>query len=121
MSGYTDLRVWHRAMDLATLVYALAPSMPKRAVRNDQPDAASGCLRAGQYRGRLSAGHQKGFARFIAIARGSLAETQTYLLLAVRVGHLTESEVAPSLALADELSRMLTRLKRRLDAAPLQS
>ena len=64
-------------------------------------------------------GSRKDYARFIGIARGSLAETQTFLLLAVRVGHLTQDEVNPSLAAADELSRMLTRLKRRLDGPPV--
>ena len=122
MTGYTDLRVWHRAMDLATLVYALAPSMPK----TEQFGMTSQMLRAvASVPANIAEGYQRGtrkdYARFIAISRGSLAETQTFLLLAVRIGHLAESEVAPSLALADELSRMLTRLKRQLDAAPLRS
>ena len=122
MSGYTDLRVWHRAMDLAALVYALSPAMPK----NEQFGMTSQMLRAvASVPANIAEGYQRGtrkdYARFIAIARGSLAETQTFLLLAIRVGHLPEIEVAPSLALADELSRMLTRLKRQLDAAPLQS
>lgn len=122
MSGYTELRVWHRAMDLAALVYALSPSMPK----NEQFGMTSQMLRAvASVPANIAEGYQRGsrkdYARFVAIARGSLAETQTFLLLAIRVGHLPETEVAPCLALADELSRMLTRLKRQLDAAPLQN
>ena len=87
MSGYTELRVWHRAMDLAAMVHALSPSMPK----NEQFGMTSQMLRA------------------------------VASVPAIRVGHLPEAGVAPSLALADELSRMLTRLKRQLDAAPIQS
>ncbi len=72
----------------------------------------------------IAEGYQRGtrrdYARFISIARGSLAETETFLHLAVRVGHLAKESVEPGLALADELSRMLTTLKRRLDAPPLQ-
>ena len=122
MSGYTQLQVWHRAMDLAALVYALAPSMPK----TERFGMTSQMLRAvasvpANIAGGYQLGTRKDYARFVAIARGSLAETQTFLLLAVRVGHLRESDVAPSLASADELSRMLTRLKRQLDAAPLQN
>lgn len=55
------------------------------------------------------------------IARGSLAETETFLLLAVRVGHLDHEAVTESLAIADEVSRMLTQLKHRLDGPPLQT
>jgi hypothetical protein len=29
MSGYKELQVWHRAMDLAALVYDVARGMPK--------------------------------------------------------------------------------------------
>lgn len=119
MAGYTDLQVWHRAMDLAALVYGLVGQMPKseqfgmtsqmtRAVVSVPANIAEGYQR----------GSRKDYARFIGIARGSLAETQTFLLLAERVGHLTQADIFPSLSAADELSRMLTRLKRRLDDPP---
>ena len=109
MSGYNELPVWHRAMDLAALVYDVARGMPKSeqfgmiskvtlAVASVQANIAEGYQR----------GTRKDYARFIGIARGSLAETQTFLLLAVRVGHQSQDQVNPSLAAADELSRMLT-------------
>lgn len=60
-------------------------------------------------------GSRKDHARFISMARGSLAETETFLRLATRVGYLAVDQSDPCLALADELSRMLTRLKQRLD------
>ncbi len=119
MAGYTDLQVWHRAMDLAALVYGLVGQMPKsgqfgmtsqmtRAVASVPANIAEGYQR----------GTRKDYARFIGIARGSLAETQTFLLLAARVGHLSQENISPSLSAADELSRMLTQLKRRLDDPP---
>ncbi|WP_420479943.1 four helix bundle protein [Brevundimonas sp. FT23028] len=122
MSGYTSLNVWHRAMDLAAGVYDVARLLPKteqlgmtsqlqRAVASVPANIAEGYQR----------GSRKDYARFIAIARGSLAETETFLLLAVRVGHLEQSAITSSLSLADEVSRMLTQLKRRLDAPPGRS
>lgn len=121
MSGYTELTAWHRAMDLAALVYEAARSMPK----TEQFGMTSQMLRAvASVPANIAEGYQRGsrkdYARFIAIARGSLAETETFLLLAVRVGHLDHAVVASSLSAADELSRMLTQLKRRLDAPPLE-
>lgn len=119
MTGYTDLRAWHRAMDLAALVYGLAGQMPK----SEQFGMTSQMTRAvASVPANIAEDYQRGtrkdYARFIGIARGSLAETQTCLLLAERVGHLTREAVAPSLTAADELSRMLTQLKRRLDEPP---
>lgn len=107
-------------MDLAVLVYALSHSMPgnerfgmtsqmQRAVASVPANIAEGYQRSSR----------KDYARFISIARGSLAETETFLRLAARVGHLTGESIGPCLELADELSRMLTTLKRRLDGPPL--
>ena len=120
MGGYTELQVWHRAMDLAAIVYDVVRGMPK----SEQFGMISQMTRAAaSVPANIAEGYQRGsrkdYARFIGIARGSLAETQTFLLLAVRVGHLSQDEVKPSLAAADELSRMLTRLKRRLDDPPV--
>ena len=120
MGGYTELQVWHRAMDLAALVYDVVRGMPK----SEQFGMISQMTRAAaSVPANIAEGYQRGsrkdYARFIGIARGSLAETQTFLLLAVRVGHLSQDEVNPSLVAADELSRMLTRLKRRLDDPPV--
>ena len=120
MRGYVDLQVWAKAMDLAAMVYALGPSMPK----TEQYGMTSQMQRAAaSVPANIAEGYQRGtrkdYARFVSIARGSLAETETFLLLAARVGHLPSDVIQPSLVLADELSRMLTRLKQRLDASPL--
>ena len=107
-------------MDLAALVYKAARGMPK----SEQFGMISQGPRAdASVPANIAEGYQRGtrkdYARFIGIARGSLAETKTFLLLSVRVGHLSQEAVDPSLAAADELSRMLTRLKRRLDGPPV--
>ena len=119
MRGYEDLVVWQKAMDLAVMIYALGPLMPKselygmtnqmqRAVSSVPANIAEGYQR----------GTRKDYARFIAIARGSLAETETFLALAMRVEHLPQSAAGPCLEKAREVGRMLTRLKQRLDVSP---
>jgi four helix bundle protein len=116
--GYADLKVWSKAMDLAVMVYELGRLMP----REERYGMTSQLLRAAaSVPANLAEGYQrstrKDFANFVSIARGSLAETETFLLLATRARLLTEDAAAPALAQADELSRMLTRLRQRL-AAP---
>jgi four helix bundle protein len=106
-------------MDLAACVYEVS----RRLSKHEQFGMASQMQRAiASVPANIAEGYQRGsrkdYARFIAIARGSLAETETFLLLAVRVGHLDQTTIASSLALADEVSRMLTQLKRRLDTTP---
>ena len=98
MKGYVDLKVWAKAMDLAAMVYALSLSMP----RTEQFGMTSQMQRAAaSIPANIAEGYQRGtrkdYARFISIARGSLAETETFLLLAVRVGHLGIDRVRPCL------------------------
>ena len=59
-------------------------------------------------------GTSKDFAQFLAIARGSLNETETYLLLAVRLGYLTTDKIEPVLALLTEVSKMLGSLRAKV-------
>ncbi|MBU2398510.1 MAG: four helix bundle protein [Alphaproteobacteria bacterium] len=117
--GYVDLQVWGKAMDLAALVYGLGPFMPKSEMygMTSQMQRAAASVPANIAEG-YQRGSRKDYARFVSIARGSLAETETFLLLAARVGHLSPEAIQPPLAMADELSRMLTRLKQKLDGPP---
>ena len=54
------------------------------------------------------------YLNFLGIASGSLAETETFLLLAVRLRMVREEQVKPLLAQASEVGRMLNGLKRSL-------
>ena len=59
--------------------------------------------------------HGKGeFLHFLGIASGSLAETETFLILAQRLRMAQASEVSPLLDQASEIGRMLNGLKRSL-------
>jgi four helix bundle protein len=59
---------------------------------------------------------QREFARFLSIARGSLAELQTQLLLAERVGYSTGPALPAALADAEELGKMLRGMQRTLES-----
>ena len=122
MKGYEDLAVWQKAMDLAAMVYALAPLMPKHELygMTNQMQRAASSVPANIAEG-YQRGTRKDYARFIAIARGSLAETETFLMLAIRIKHLPGSAAGPCLETAREVGRMLTSLKQKLDASPASS
>ncbi|MGE5501990.1 MAG: four helix bundle protein [Ignavibacteriales bacterium] len=113
--SYRDLTVWQRAMELTEEAYRVARLLPKteeyrltsqlvRAAVSVPANIAEGHARAGR----------KEFLNFLSIAGGSLAETETLLLLAARVGYVSAAKTANALARAEEVGRMLTSLKRRL-------
>jgi four helix bundle protein len=118
--SYRDLSVWQKAMRLATEAYRLTKVLP----RSEQYRLTSQLLRAAaSVPANIAEGHARGtrkdYAHFISIARGSLAETETLLLLLIEVELVTNERVQPVLALCDEIGRMLNRLHTRL-AAPVK-
>ena len=119
IASYRDLEVWRKGMDLATETYRLARQLPKA----EEYRLTSQLLRAAaSVPANIAEGHtratRKEYAQFVSIARGSLAETETFLMLASRAGLLQEAQVAPALALAEALGRQLTVLRQRVTAPP---
>jgi four helix bundle protein len=58
--------------------------------------------------------HTKEFLNHLSIARGSLMELETHLILSQRVGLLEQAELESLLALSDRTSRMLSGLRKAL-------
>ena len=102
-------------MDLAAEAYRLGKLMPK----TEEYRLTGQFLRAAaSVPANLAEGHARGtrkdYAHFVNIARGSLAETETFLMLAIKVGLVSQQDAASALGLCTELSKILTALLRRL-------
>jgi four helix bundle protein len=102
-------------MDLAELAYRLTRQMPRheeyrlsaqliRATASVPANIAEGFMR----------GTRKDYANFVSIARGSLAETETFLLLVQRLELVPGPGVEQALDQAGAVGRMLTKLRRSL-------
>ena len=113
---YRDLLVWQKGIAWAEAVYAVTAHWPaderfgltsqvRRAAVSIPSNIAEGCAR------RSTAD----FVRFLLIARGSLAEAETQLIIAQRLGYLTEAALSSLLDPADEISRMLAGLITKLE------
>jgi four helix bundle protein len=115
IESHRDLIVWQKAMDLVVLVYRLVERFPKtetyRLVAQLTRSAASVPANIAEGHARGSA---KDYANFLSIARGSLMETETLVMLAVRLNYVTNEQAGPVLALITEISKMLTTLRNRL-------
>ena len=107
-------------MDLAVMVYQSCTTLPRsetyglvsqlrRAATSVPSNIAEGYARRSA----------KEFIYFLRVARGSMAELETQLLLAQRVGYLPADEVADLQVRIDEVGRILNSivagLHRRLD------
>jgi four helix bundle protein len=98
-------------MDLAAEVYRLSRPWPKEEAygltSQARRAAASVPANVAEGYGRQSTAN---YAQFLKIARGSLKELETHLLLAERVGLTLPGSCTEALARADELGKMLGSL-----------
>jgi four helix bundle protein len=113
---YRDLLVWRKAIDWVEVVYAITRRWPsderfglisqvRRAAISVPSNIAEGCAR------RSTAE----FVRFLSIARASLAEAETQIIIADRLDFLDNADRTQLLEAADEISRMLAGLIAKLE------
>jgi len=104
--SYRDLLVWQRGMDLAADVYRLSHIWPREQAygltSQARRSAAAIPANIAEGYGRQSTAS---YSQFLKIARGSLKELETHLLLAERVGLATQGSCADALQQADELGK----------------
>jgi four helix bundle protein len=113
---YRELEVWQLAMNLTELCYTATRSYPKEELfgMTSQIRRAAAAIPANIAEGQ-GREHTKEFLNCLSIARGSLMELETHLLLSERVGLLAQEKLDPLLALTDRISRMLTGLRKALE------
>lgn len=113
IKSFEDLRVWQEGMILAEQIYLLCKQLPKeesyglssqmkRAVVSIPSNIAEGSERNGT----------KELIQFLYVARGSLAEIQTQLMLCTRLGLIDNCD--QPLQLSRKLSRGLAGLIKSL-------
>jgi four helix bundle protein len=113
--NYRDIVAWQKAMDLCQAVYELTRTFPKTEqygltsqIRRCAVSIPSN-IAEGQGRGS-----DKDWARFLAIAYGSLREVETQALLSQMLGFAEKSAVEKILERAGEVGRLINGLRRSL-------
>jgi four helix bundle protein len=113
--SYRDLVVWQKSMDLVEHVYRASQTFPaaerfgltaqlRRAAISIPANIAEG-------HGRTTRGE---YANQLSVARGSLKEVETLCDIARRLGLIAQEVSETLFSLCDEISKMLTALKRAL-------
>jgi four helix bundle protein len=116
VNSYRDLIAWQKAMDLVVAVYQATEPFPQRemfGLTNQSRRAAVSIpsnIAEGQGRGST-----KDYVHFLRIARGSLQELETQLILAERLGYLAEPLLQSLLSQSCEVSRIVAGLIRSLN------
>ena len=117
-ASFQELAVWKLAMDLVVHVYresATFPSHERFGLTSQVRRAAvsiPSCIAEGQARRT-----PREFARFISISLGSLAEVETQLLIAQRLGY-GSTGLSEILLRSKEIRRMLHGLKNAILPTP---
>ena len=121
VSSYRDLQVWRKSLDWAEAIYQATARWPREErfglssqIRRSAISVASNIAEGAA---RRTTGE---FAQFVGVAQGSLAEAETQLLLARRLGYIADGDAGGLLNASAEISRMLaglsSALKRRKNA-----
>jgi len=111
MPSHRDLRVWCKSVELARHVYSISASFPHRELFGLTQQIRRAAISVAS---NIAEGHGRGtpreFSRYLAIARGSLAEIDTQLFLAQELGYVAAGDAASLSAKIDFVGKMLTRL-----------
>lgn len=117
VNNYRDLKVWQMAMKLTEDIYRSTESFPSR----ETYALASQLQRAAvSIPSNIAEGHArsstKDYLRFVSISQGSLAEAETQLELAHRLGYIAQAELLCLREQTNEVGRMLHGLRNALAA-----
>ena len=116
-SDYKELQVWQKAMDLVVEIYKISKLLPKEETYgiSDQIRRAAVSIPSNIAEGQ-SRNSAKEFIQFLSIARGSLAELETQLLICIKVNMLSEDNIAEAQNITTEVGKMIKGLMNKLNS-----
>jgi len=122
INTFKDLLIWQKGMDIVLDIYKIVASFPaeekfgltsqiKRCAISIPSNIAEGW-------GRNSSGS---YAQFLKIARGSLLELETQIIIANKLSLLKENEFEKLSNIITEESKMLNAFIKKIEISILQS
>jgi four helix bundle protein len=114
IKSFRDLVIWQKAIQFAKEVYELTQGFPKEELfgLTSQLRRAAVSVSSNIAEGHARQGRE--FKHFLSIGRGSLAEVESQLFLAVELEYLKQDSLARVLGLGSEIRRMAISLARKL-------
>ena len=115
MKTYRELDVWKQAMDMVVAVYKITAEFPAQEKYGlaSQMQRAAVLIPANiaEGYGRL---HRGDYVHHLSIARGSLAELETDITIAVRLDFIQREDAMPLWDMGQHVGQMLTKLIQSL-------
>jgi len=113
--SYKDLIVWKKSMQLAAQIYKITKTFPKEELYGltSQMRRAAVSIPSNIAEGQKR-NSKKEFLQFLAVAKGSLAELETQLLLSAEINYFSNYDIIEVQDLVVEIEKMLNALARTL-------
>ena len=119
MSGFRQLSVWQKSYALTLKIYNISKSFP-----NEERYGMTSQLRRAAYSipSNIAEGyernHRKEYLQFLHIAKGSLGEIETFLMLSRDLKYLTDDNYQELELQRAEIGKMLKGLISSLSSSP---
>jgi len=120
--GFRTLKAWQKAYELTLETYRLSKKFPREEIYalTSQLQRAAVSVPANIAEG-YERNHRKEYLQFLFIAKGSLGEVETYLLLAKDLGYMTENEYSTTSVIREETARIIKGLIRAVERGAASS
>lgn len=113
---HKELDVWKKSMDLVTVVYEITAKFPKEEIycltNQIRRSAISIPANIAEGSARKS---QKEFSQFLSIALGSLAELDTEIEIAQKLGYLNSNEKSKLATYMNDIRKMIIGLMKSIE------
>ena len=108
IQDYKELKVWQKSMELVKQIYLLVKLLPKEETYalSDQMRRAAVSIPS-----NIAEGYErqtdKELLHFLSVARGSCAELETQILIAMDLGYFDKENAEKSTELCSQVRKML--------------
>jgi len=115
MKSYQELEVWQKSMNLTTLIYQITQNFPRSEMYGltNQMRRSAIAVPSNIAEG-YGRGHRLEYIQFLRVAYGSSLELETQLILAQRIGYVSETEAQETGAFLQSVQMMLNKLMKAL-------
>jgi len=115
MKSYKELEVWRKGIRLVEEIYRVTKAFPRQEMYGlvSQMQRAAVSIPANIAEG-WGRGSTKEYIQFLMIARGSLMELETHLIVARNLGYIGEDSLEEMGREVESIGMMLNRLAKSL-------
>jgi len=117
VKAFEDIEVWQKSIDLAVLIYKLTMEEPlskdyslKDQIRRASTSVSNNIAEGFEY------GNNKQFARFLRIAKGSLGEVRSQIVVLKRLNYISKEDYQSVYNECKSISKQLYSLINYLDS-----